>query len=242
MKKVLLISILTTLLAACSNKINSQEPLKPIKSFDLLIKEPSGITFFDKHLFIVSDNNGTIYKTTLKGELVKKIKTDFNDLEGIAINPKKPSFLIVSESKRQLIEVDFKGKLIKKSKIEGKQHDTKHGLEGICYHAEKGVVYAVNEKSPKKLLILSKKGKLKGSFKLDYTNDISGICIDKETGNLWIVSDESQKIVELTLKGKLVNSYYIPVTKPEGITIAKNKIYIVSDAKNKLYIFKKPNS
>lgn len=240
MKKVLFLLVISLGFVGCADKLNSQEPLKPINTFDLLIKEPSGITFFDNHLFIVSDNNGAIYKTNLIGEIVKKIKTDFNDLEGIAIIEKKPSFLIVSESKRLLVELSFKGKLIKKSKIAGKQHESKHGLEGICYDSEKGFVYLVNEKSPKKLLIVSKKGNIKDTFKLDFTNDVSGICIDPETGNLWIVSDESQKIIELTSKGKLLNSYYILVHKPEGITIVKNNIYIVSDSKDKLFIFKKP--
>jgi len=241
MKKVLFVFAISLSFVGCADKVNSQEPLKRIDTYDLLIKEPSGITFYENHLYIVSDNNGAIYKTNLKGEIIKKIKTDFNDLEGVAINPKKPSFLIINESKRQLIKFDFNGKLLKKSKIKGKQHDAQHGLEGICYDSEKGFVYLVNEKSPKKLLIVSKKGTIKDSFTLDFTNDVSGICMDSETGNLWIVSDESQKIVELTTKGKLLNSYHIPVHKPEGITIAKNKIYIVSDSKNKLFVFKKPN-
>lgn len=240
MKKVLFVFIISLSFVGCADKANSQESLKPIDTFDLLIKEPSGITFFDNHLYIVSDKNGALYKTNLKGEIIKKIKTDFNDLEGITVNPKKPSLLIVSESKRQLIEVDFKGKLIKKFKIDGKQHDVNHGLEGVCYDSEKGLIYLVNEKSPKKLLVVSKKGNIKDAIKLDFTNDISGICFDAKSGNLWIVSDESQKIVELTSKGKLLHSYHIPVHKPEGITIVKNNIYIVSDSKNKLFVFKKP--
>lgn len=239
MKKRLFILVVLLSFMSCAEKANSQEPLKLINTFDLLIKEPSGITFFNNHLYIVSDNNGAIYKTNLKGEIIKKIKTDFNDLEGITVNTKKPSLFIVSESKRLLIELDFNGEKIKKLKIKGKQHESKHGLEGICYDATKDMLYLVNEKSPKKLLLVSKKGNIKNSFKLDFTKDISGICIDTETDNLWIVSDESQKIVELTSKGKLLNSYNIPVDKPEGIVIEGNNIYIVSDSKNKLFVFKK---
>ena len=98
----------------------------------------------------------------------------------------------------------------------------------------------MNESSPTEVLKVTKKGKELDSFKVDFANDLSGICFDNKTGNLWLVSDESQKIYEISNKGKLFKSYSIPVHKPEGIVIINYKIYIVSDSENKLFVFKKP--
>ncbi len=59
---------------------------------------------------------------------------------------------------------------------------------------------------------------------------------------LWIVSDQSKTINKCTLTGDLIDSYSIGVLQAEGIAIAKDKIYVVSDAEEELYIFKKPQN
>ncbi len=241
MKKLFLFVIIIISIVACSSKVNSQSQLKPIESFKLSIKEPSGITVFDNHLYIVSDHNGTIYKTSLNGQILKKIKTNYSDLEGITVHPKTGNIVIVSESKRTLIELNSKGKLVRKTKINGKQKTHNNGLEGVCFDSNKNRIYVINEKAPMQLLELNLKGKLKNTYDLNFSKDISGICFDSKTNSLWIISDESQTIFNISKKGKLLKSYKIQIKKGEGITIYNDKIYVVSDSLNKLFIFDLPN-
>ena len=74
--------------------MTSQSDLKLIKTVKLTISEPSGITVFNNHLYIVSDENGTIYKTTLDGKVLQKIKTSYSDLEGITYNPFSENLIV----------------------------------------------------------------------------------------------------------------------------------------------------
>lgn len=241
MKKLFLFVTITVGIISCLPKVNSQTQLKPIESFSISIKEPSGITVFDNHLYIVSDQNGVIYKTSLNGRILKKIKTVYSDLEGITANPLTKSFFIVNESKRSLIELDSKGKFIQKTKIKGKQKNKNSGLEGVCFDSNKNRIYIINEKSPSQLLELNLKGKLKNTYNLNFSKDISGIYFDSLTNSLWLISDESQTIFNISKKGKLLKSYNIDVEKGEGIAIYNDQIYVVSDSLNKLFIFEFPN-
>ncbi|WP_298365599.1 SdiA-regulated domain-containing protein [uncultured Lutibacter sp.] len=236
MKKILFIIVFISSLCAC--KLVSQKSISVLTEIKLNIQEPSGITFFNNHLYITSDYNGLVYKTTLEGKVVEKIATDFTDLEGVAI--KNERVYVVNENKRTLIKLKSTGETDKKYKIKGSQKKHNSGLEGLCFSEKEDCFFIVNESSPTEVLKVTKKGKELDSFKVDFANDLSGICFDNKTGNLWLVSDESQKIYEISNKGKLFKSYSIPVHKPEGIVIHNNKIYIVSDSENKLFVFKKP--
>ena len=240
MKNFFFFVVLSYIIIACSSKVNSQSDLKLINSIKLAIPEPSGISASDTHLYIVSDKNGSIYKVNLSGGIVQKIKTKYTDVEGVTFNSISNSLLIVNESKRALIALNLKGKRIEKTIILGKQKEPNSGLEGVCFDANENKLYAVNEKSPKELLVLNLKGKIVNTFKVKFSKDISGICLDKKTNSFWLVSDESKAIYNITKKGELLKSYKIPVEKAEGIVIHNNKFYIVSDNLNSLFIFEKP--
>jgi uncharacterized protein YjiK len=239
MKKLGFLVFLALALLSCSSKISSENKLEPLKIINLNIPEPSGITIFNNKLFIVSDRNGTIYQTSFEGKVLHKIKTKFNDLEGITIDENSKNILLVSEENRALIILDSLGNFIKKIKIKGKQQQNNGGLEGICLY--ENTINVINEKSPKQLLQLNGKGKIIKKIKLAYSKDISGICFDKSSNSFWIVSDESKLILNIGKKGELIKSFKIPVTKAEGIVIHNNNLFIVSDNLNSLFIFKIPN-
>lgn len=241
MKKNVFLVTVALFLISCSSKIGSQNKLDPIRIVKLAIQEPSGITAFNNKLFIVSDYNGAIYKTTLKGKIITKIFTKSTDLEGITYNSESKNIFIVDELLRELIEIDLTGNILLKIKVGGKQNTKNSGLEGICINPVAKCIYVVNEKSPKQLLKLNYQGKTIGKIDLKFGKDISGMCFDENANSIWIVSDESQKIYNITEKGKLIKKFDIPVNKAEGIVIYKEHIYIVSDSTNKLYIFKKPD-
>jgi uncharacterized protein YjiK len=238
MYKIAFILLFTTLLIGCYSNSTSQSVIKPQKVYRLNIQEPSGITFYNNNLYIVSDYNGMVYKTDLNGKIIAKIQTPTTDNEGVCFN-KNGNLVVVNETKRKMVEVNFLGEELNKFKIKGKQKHKNSGLEGICFYTSENDYFIVNEKSPKQLLRVSATGNIKEEISLKFSDDLSGICFDENTNSLWIVSDESQLLMNISLKGKLIKNYRIPVLKAEGVIIVKNKIFVVSDAEEKLYVFDK---
>lgn len=222
---------------ACSPKVSSQVALKLVNSIKLKIPEPSGIAVYNKHLYIVSDNNGTIYKCKLNGETIEKIRTKHSDLEGITIDPISKQLIVINEAKRTLIYLNFDGTFIKEQKIKGKQKKSNSGLEGICYDTSRNNMYVINEKAPKQLLKLNLKGEITAKTNLNFSNDVSGICYDKKRNSFWVVSDESKAIYQISKKGILQKKHKTGIVKGEGIAIYNNQIYVVSDDLKTLYVF-----
>ena len=91
------------------------------------------------------------------------------------------------------------------------------------------------------MLELSLKGNLKNKFKLNFSKDLSGICYDEKNDKLWVISDESNAIYQISKKGKLQKKFKINTNKGEGIVIYNNLIYIVNDYLKTLLIYKLPN-
>jgi len=127
-----------------------------------------------------------------------------------------------------------------KHKIDYENTDSNSGLEGITYNFNDNTIFILNEKDPGLLIKLKSDFTILSKVKLDFASDYSGIFYESATNNLWIVSDQSKTINKCNLLGKLIESYPISVIKAEGIAVSNDKIYIVSDAEAKLYIFKKP--
>lgn len=238
MYKIVFITFFSVLFSSCFNNSTSQNILKPEEVFGLNISEPSGITFQNNNLFIVSDYNGMVYKTNLEGKIIDKIQTPTTDNEGVCFISEN-NLAVVNETKRKIVVLTKKGKELDKLKIKGKQKHNNSGLEGICFVPSEKSFYVINEKAPKQLLKISKKGKIKDEVKLNFCKDLSGICFDEESNSFWVVSDESQFLMNISLKGKLLLKYKIPVVKAEGVTVLNKRIYVVSDTENKLYVFKK---
>jgi len=213
--------------------------LKPLHVYKLNISEPSGITYFENHLFIVSDFNGMVYKTDLEGVIIDKIQLPTTDNEGVCFDG-EGNLIVVNETKRRLLKIDSEGEIIQQLKIKGKQKHKNSGLEGVCFNEKEKSLYVINEKSPKQLLKLNKEGKITESFKLNFSNDVSGICFDNSSNSFWLVSDESKLLMNMNKRGELISSFNIPVSKAEGIVAYNTNLYIVSDLENTLYVFKIP--
>lgn len=239
MIRILLLCFIN-LFISCNIGGAPKDTLSIYDSYKLKISEPSGITYFNNYLYIVSDTNGIIYRTDLKGTIVEEIKTGFKDLEGVAVDNSGELF-VVSETKRILVSIEKLYETRKKFNVKGTQKLKNSGLEGLSFNPKNNTFYVVNEKAPKQILNISKKGKVLSTVEINFVKDLSGISIDDSGDSLWLLSDESQKIVNISKKGKLLRSYKIPVKKAEGIVVVKNKIYVVSDSQKKLYVFKKPN-
>ncbi|WP_372744338.1 SdiA-regulated domain-containing protein [Lutibacter sp.] len=225
---------------SCGNVSEVKKLLEPIAKVKLKISEPSGIAFYNNHLYIVSDRKYFIYKTNLHGKVVGEIATNLTGLEGITVD-NFGNFVVVDEVKRTLIKVDAGGNRLFKTKIKGKQKDKNSGLEGVCFNSKNNSYYLLNEKSPKELIRVSEEGEVLKTIKISFAKDLAGICYDAKANVFWLVSDESESIYKINEKGKLLGSYKIPVKKPEGIVVVNDLIYVVSDSESKMYTFKKPS-
>ena len=249
MKKIILsilILIGIALIIYCNffNKTNqlSSVTLSPIDIISLNIPEPSGLHFESStnSLWIVSDENSTIYNTDLNGQILSKIIVDGLDLEGITII--KDSILVaVLERDRAILLLDKKGTELKRIKVDlsGKPNS---GLEGIAFNPIKNSFFVINEKKPGLLLEIDSTGKTLSKNELTFASDYSGLFYNQSENYLWIISDEEKAIFKCTTSGKLIEKYNIEIEQIEGISInvEKSLLYIISDPLEKLFVFELP--
>jgi uncharacterized protein YjiK len=214
------------------------QKLTRIESYSLKIPEPSGLThsFDRKYLWTVSDRNSSIYLITFKGEVLKKIKVDAKQLEGITAIDEN-TIAVLSEESNEIIVIDTSGNELMRKKIDIAT-EKNSGLEGISFNKSKNHFYVVNEKHPTTLIEFDSNLEEIKRIELDILKDLSGLSYDEERDCLWILSDEDKSIIKFSFDEGAVENYKIDVIKAEGITVDGNKIYIVSDETEKLYVFK----
>ena len=238
----LILFFIYVLLFGCNNKEKKQSEthLDYLKAYSIPISEPSGLdlTFTEKGFWTVSDNNSTVYKLDNWGKIKKSFSVDGIDLEGISIIDEK-TLAIVFERGREISIIDTSGVELKRKKV-NLTGELNHGLEGITYNPEKQMFFVLNEKNPCLLLSFDNNLNEISRDTLKFVKDASGIHFDARNKSLWILSDESQCVTECDLRGKPLKKYFIGVTQPEGLTIdaAGKMMYIVSDMKDVLYVFR----
>lgn len=220
----------------------NQISLSAIKQIDLKTPEPSGLHFDERtnSLWVVSDENSTIYNLDTNGEILSKLKVDGKDLEGITII--NDSILAtVLERDRTIIFLDKKGNELNRINLEIRGELNK-GLEGITYNSNENYFYVVNEKDPGLLFEIDMNGIIKSKNTLTFASDYSGLFYNKSDNSLWITSDEDQALFKCSLDGKVIQKYSIDIEQIEGVSIdTKNKLlYIISDPLEQLFIFEMP--
>ncbi len=231
---------LFTILTASTCVRNHSGNLEKVGVYSLTMEEPSGLALDPngEFLYIVSDQKSNIYKTNLQGVVQKKIDVKAADYEGIAINFKNDLFYTVDESKNKIRCFDLGGNETHHIKL-SENVSKKSGPEGIDVDWEDGSFYVVNEKSPVMIYHLNDKFQEIRSQKIEHISDLSGITINPKTKDLWLLSDEDQKVIHVDKKFNIQNEYLIDVKQMEGIAIdfKKRILYIVSDAEEELHIF-----
>ncbi len=204
--------------------------------------EPSGVCFHPhrKTLFIVSDE-GEIAEIKTDGTPVFNQKIP-GDLEGITVNPQTGLLYIVKEGDDVIIEFNPDTREVERifpinrefqgnSNFLQKQEGYDNGIESIAYvadedHPEGGTFYAGNQWDPPcimEILVPLKSSRAEKAeariirilpFKMD---DPAGMYYDQEKGNLNIVSDAFNILVEITLEGKLIREYAFLGDNQEGL-------------------------
>lgn len=208
----------------------------------LNLVEPSGLCFHPlrKTLFVVGDE-GDIAEMETDGTPVFSLKIE-GDLEGITANPESGLLYVVKEGEDIILEFDPERREVTREfpvnrEYQGnpyylqKREGYDNGIESIAFvpdknHAEGGTFYAGNQYDPPcimELLVPLKSSRAKTAeakiirvlpFKMD---DPSAMSYDPETKLLTVVSDADNILVEITLKGKLINQYAFLGDSQEGV-------------------------
>ena len=203
------------------------------------VPEPSGLALSsdERNFWVVSDENSKVYLIDSWGRVVKSFKVNGEDLEGITVIDDS-TLAVVLERTREVVILDTSGLELKRAKLD-LDGELNNGLEGISYDPEEKKFFVLNEKKPRLLLTLDENLIEIKRDTLNYAKDVSGIYFDAVDKNLWILSDESQRIFKTDLSGNPIEEIKIKVTQPEGITFnkARTKMYIVSDKTENLYVF-----
>ena len=222
---------------ACGNSIPSIK-IEFISKTKIVVPEPSGLTFYNGSLFVISDANSFLYQMSLSGKLEHKYAVPVKGMEGVAFDEKKKAFVLLSETKRKMTYYSLKDGVGASYKIKGKQSADNDGLEGVCFNSKKESLYVLNEAKPKKLLKISSKGKIKKNYDLSFGKDVSGIVYDDVLDVFWILSDASKALYKVDDKGELLQEFPLSIEKAEGIAIDdQRRLYIVSDQTADLFIF-----
>ena len=233
--------LIATLCTFCSKDLNEkkEKTLTFSVAEKIPITEPSGLdlSFDERGFWIVSDQNSKVYLIDSWGRVVKSFKVDGESLEGITVIDER-TLAVVLERTREVVILDTSGLELKRRKLNLKG-ELNSGLEGITYDPAERKFYLLNEKQPRLLVTIDEDLSELKRDTLNFAKDVSGIFFDSSKKILWILSDESQKIVQTDLRGNPIQEFKIKVTQPEGITInkARTKLYLVSDKTGTLYVF-----
>lgn len=245
LKKTIIILLAIIINSSCSDKnkdiISNNDTLELEASYKIDVLEPSGLAVNSSGtvLYTVSDNTAQVYKLSTTGNVLQTFSYKGDDLEGVStFNENK--LLLAEERTKEIVVLDMVTGEFSNHHINYENNDSNSGTEGVSYDENSNTIFILNEKNPGLLIRLRSDFSVIATYKLDFANDYSGIFYESSSNNLWIVSDQSKTINKCSLTGKVIESYSINSTQAEGIAISNNKIYIVSDAEAKLYVFKKP--
>lgn len=223
-----------------TNPVN-QNSLELITYYTTGVPEPSGLAYNSKtnSLFTVSDGNATVYELNFTGGIIHSFAIQGGDLEGITFSANCDTFYVAEETNQLITKYLANGAKLYSFPVQNVVTNISHGPEGITLNTTNNHLFALNERDPGMLIEYINKTEV-WRKQLNYTGDCSDICYDQSLNCFWMVSDESAKVVKMSIDGSLLGSYSVPTTKMEGIVVVQDKIYLINDSDCKLYIFKKP--
>ncbi|MBL7014341.1 MAG: SdiA-regulated domain-containing protein [Candidatus Marinimicrobia bacterium] len=213
-----------------------------IESVSLDVPEPSGLTLNGdgSALYVVSDPpDNSVYKIDLLGNIKRTLYYSGYDLEGVTYDLRDHTLWIAEESLLEIVHIDTLGNLLSRHSILFDNSESNKGFEGIVLNPTTGTINLLNEKNPGVFLVLDSALIKTQELELGFAQDYSGICLNDINGNYFIVSDESKQMFEWNEQDGVINTYSLNFEKAEGVGFNSNtnRIYIVSDSEQKLYIY-----
>ncbi|WP_418184989.1 SdiA-regulated domain-containing protein [Aliarcobacter vitoriensis] len=249
--------LLFKLFASETSIIPKSEYSYNLKEVKEVKKNLSGITYNDKTdtLFAITNSPRDIYEFDKEGNVLRIIDLKgFRDTEDLTYI-KDDMFAILDEelSAFFIVNIDKDTKLIDKKHIIKEFYlDVRNfenfGLEGISYDNIDDIFYLVNERNPKKIVLI--KGVMKNSpieIKIKdklldnntYLSDFSAIHFDEKTRHFYVLSDESSLLGRVEDKKDF--SKYLDLMDNEISSKMVNPEGITKDSKGNIYIVGEPN-
>lgn len=204
------------------------------------VPEPSGLAYHPARnsLFCVSDANNTIYELSPGGDVIRQITVSSSDMEAITFSKNYDTMFVAEEGTYKVVGYTLQG--VKGASWSIVTSSTSNsGYEGLTRLPNDDFV-VLNEKSPTLALRASHKGVEISRKTLSLASDLSDICYDSTLQCYWLISDESKKIMKLRMDFSLIAEWTENIEQGEGIAVARDRIYIVSDSDSKFYIYTKP--
>ncbi|MFA7420383.1 MAG: SdiA-regulated domain-containing protein [Melioribacteraceae bacterium] len=222
-----------------TNPITSTS-LKQIAVYKTSVPEPSGLFYNTKTktLFTVSDGNSTVYEMDLTGSIIRSFLIQSSDMEGITFSANSDTMYVAEETNQLVTKYLTNGAKLYSFPVNVATL-VSHGPEGIALNTTNNHLYVINESDPCMLLEYVNKTEVQRKL-INYTLDCSDIYYDSQLDCIWLVSDVSKQMVKLSTSGDLLALFDLPLTKMEGVTVIQDKIYMMNDQTNELYVFQKP--
>jgi len=227
---------------ACSSNggEGAKQRLRLIDSYPLALPEPSGLCMAldGRSLWTVSDETGRIYRIDLKGRTLETLPWKGRDLEGVARSREDGDGLwVVEERALALVRLDLSGIPMEQHTIElGRGGNA--GLEGVCVAPDTGALWVLKEKSPALIVRLDEQFRIAESWTPIPRADCSGLAPAAEAGRFWIVSDEARRLFQWSPEEGILLEFPLDIEKAEGVAQGPDgRLYVVSDASARLYVF-----
>lgn len=212
--------------------------LKHQAKIHLSIPEPSDICLNANNngYWIVSDN-GKLFETDLKGEIIKKAKLRGFDFEAVYASGDK--VYVMEEMTRTIIILNAENlEVVERHQIPYSGGRNK-GFESLTWNPVRERYVIVTERDPVFLYELNKDFQVTNQLEIENVSDISAATF--AMNHLWLLSDEDHAILKLDPQSlKRIATYSIPVLNPEGICFYKDKMMILSDDLNAIFQFLLP--
>lgn len=219
-----------------------------LRSRPIEIIDPSGLSLTSDRgsLWTVSDQRGGgVYRISFIGTILERLIYEGDDLEGITVNSATRTLYVVEERLREVREIDKRGNILRVQRLEIPGENPNDGLEGITINPGANELYVVNEKNPMLFIRLDLDDlSIIETRPIDFIRifritDVSGVFYDAINDEIWLLSDESKKIVVTDMNFTPVRAYRTDMTKGEGIAVdVPNKtVYIVNDDTDELFVF-----
>ncbi len=218
--------------------------LLELGSYGVAMPEPSGLSLAGDgvSLYAVSDATNHVYELGMNGAVLATLDYTGVDLEGVAFDASDNTLMVVEEGSREIVRLSTSGEELSRHAVDVPGTETNSGLEGIAIRDADHTVFVVNEKNPALLFRLNADFTVASEHNLGAGIDYSGICHDASTGLMWVVSDQAKVLFTWDPESGVGDVFDLPVNKPEGVAIGLDgRIYIVSDADDRLYVFEVAN-
>lgn len=252
-RMVLSVAVTLMLTACVDSAVKGEDDDKTIDlvlvaSYPLAINDPSGlvIDMDGQFLWTVSDDPGQfVYKISFTGEVLGHLSGyQGDDMEGITMNPNDGTLWIVEERLRQIVQLTTEGEVLQIIDVPVQATNPNDGLEGITWNPNNNHVYVVNEKNPRQFIELNTNFEVVRSVPINFTGefqllDLSGLFYDHIKDEIWILSDDSERIVVADQQLNPLRAFNLGRDKFEGIAVDLNinRVYLVNDRENRLYIY-----